>query len=203
MEDSPADAQERWEADTMSTYPNRHNPVRRTSDHIQWWLARILLAVMVVGLPAAAAAAGLLTHRAQLQVRQVQSLARHTITAHLTARAPAPSNNDYSQVLATAAWTASDGTTHTATVRVRPGEQAGTPVPLWVDHQDAVTSAPITRSQAAAAAWTSAAMTATTVSLLCLATWKGSVRVLDHRRYAQWDAEWSQVEPRWSKRLSN
>ncbi|MFJ9776572.1 hypothetical protein ACIRVF_35945 [Kitasatospora sp. NPDC101157] len=30
---------------------------------------------------------------------------------------------------------------------------------------------------------------------------KGSVRALNHHRYAQWDAEWRQVEPRWSKRL--
>lgn len=131
----------------------------------------------------------------------VQSSARHTVTAHLTARAPAPSNNDYSQVPATAASTASDGTTHTATVRVWPGEQAGTPVPLWVDHHDAVTSAPVIRSQATAAAWTTATVTAGTVSLQCVATRKGSVRALNHHRYAQWDAEWRQVEPRWSKRL--
>ncbi|MGW3039964.1 Rv1733c family protein [Kitasatospora sp. NPDC001159] len=186
----------------MSTHPNRHNPVRRTSDRIQWWLARILLAVVVVGLPAAASA-GLLTYRAQMHTGQVQSSARHPVTAHLTTDAPVPSNNDYSKVPATAAWTASDGTTRATTVYVWPGESGGTPVPLWVDHQDAVTSAPITRSQAAAAAWTTAAMTAGTVSLLCLAAWKGSVRALDHHRYAQWDTEWSQVEPRWSKRLPN
>ncbi|MFD5462177.1 hypothetical protein ACFWIQ_05000 [Kitasatospora sp. NPDC127059] len=185
----------------MSTHPNRHNPVRRTSDRIQWWLARILLAIMVVGLPAAAASAGLLTYHAQLQMRQVQSAARHTVTAHLTAAAPVPSNNDYGTVPATAAWTASDGTTRTATVQVRPGEPAGTPVPVWVDRNDTATSAPIPRSQAAAAGWTTATVAAGTVSLLCLAVWKGSVRMLDHRRYAQWDAEWSQVEPRWSKRL--
>ncbi|MFE5587650.1 hypothetical protein [Kitasatospora sp. NPDC056531] len=52
-----------------------------------------------------------------------------------------------------------------------------------------------------AAGWTAAAMTAGAVSLLCLAAWKGSVGVLDHHRYAQWDMEWNQVEPRWSKRL--
>ncbi|OEV39521.1 hypothetical protein HS99_0002190 [Kitasatospora aureofaciens] len=185
----------------MSTHPSRRNPVRRTSDRIQWWLARVLLAVMVIGLPAAAVSAGLLTYRAQMHTGHVESSARHTVTAHLTAAAPVPSNNDYSRVPATAAWTAADGTTHTATVRMWPGERAGTPVPLWVDHQDTVTSAPLTRGQAAAAAWTTAAMTAGTLSLLCLAAWKGSVCVLDHHRYAQWDAEWSQVEPRWSKRL--
>ncbi|MEU8511089.1 hypothetical protein AB0C76_05805 [Kitasatospora sp. NPDC048722] len=185
----------------MITHTNRRNPVRRTSDRVQWWLARILLAVVVAGLPAAAVSVGLLTYHAQVRTAQLQSAARHTVTARLTTDAAV--NRDYTKVPATAAWTAPDGTGRTATVQVWPGEPAGTQVPLWVDDHGTVVSAPITRSQAATAGWTAAAAAAGSVSLLCLTAWKGTVRALNHHRYAQWEAEWNQVEPRWSKRLPN
>ncbi|WP_235437849.1 hypothetical protein [Kitasatospora griseola] len=157
-----------------------------------------------MGLPTASASAGVLSYRAQLHTGQVQSTTRHSVTAQLTADAAMPSSNQSTgKVPATAAWAGSDGTTRTTTVQVWPGEKAGTPVAVWVDARDTVTSAPVTRGQASAAGWTAAAVTATSVPLLCLAAWKGSVHVLDRHRFAQWDAEWSQVEPHWSKRLPN
>ncbi|MGW3045555.1 hypothetical protein ACWC9T_37285 [Kitasatospora sp. NPDC001159] len=110
-----------------------------------------------------------LTYRAQLHTGRVQSTTRHSVTAQLTADAAIPSSQSTDAVPATAAWTASDGITRTTTVRVWPGEKAGTPVQLWVDNHDAVTSPPITRNQATAAGWTAAAVAAGSGSLLCLA----------------------------------
>ncbi|MEU9045714.1 MULTISPECIES: hypothetical protein [unclassified Kitasatospora] len=187
----------------MPTGSTRNNPLRRTSDRVQWWLGRVLLAIVIVGLPAASASVGILSYRSQLHTGQVQSATRHPVTAQLTADAAIPPAQNANKVPATAAWTASDGTTSTTTVRVWPGEKVGTPVQVWVNSHDAVASPPVTRGQATSAGWTAAVVTAASVSLLCLGVWKGSARVLDRHRYAQWDADWDQVEPRWSKRLPN
>ncbi|GAA2744076.1 Rv1733c family protein [Kitasatospora cinereorecta] len=187
----------------MSAFSKRVNPLRRSSDRFQWWLGRILLAVVLVGLPVAAAAAGLQSYRAEVHAGRAQSAARHTVTAHLTADAVDSAPQVVSKVPVTASWTAADGTTRTTTVRIWPGVRAGTPVVLWVDGRDAVTSAPVTGGQAVTAGLTTAAVTAGSVAVVCLAAWKGSVRLLDRGRYARWDAEWSLVEPRWSKRLPN
>lgn len=150
-----------------------------------------------------ATSAGLLSYRAQLHNAQIQSSARHQVTAHLTGDAVDGSRPDTTKVAATAAWITADGSTRTATVTVWPGERAGTAVALWLDSHDTVVSLPVTATQAAATGWTTAAMTAGSGAVLCLALWKGSILLLNRARYALWDAEWTQVEPRWSKRLPN
>ncbi|MDH6706689.1 hypothetical protein P3T27_003416 [Kitasatospora sp. MAA19] len=65
----------------MRTHSGCGNPVRRTSDRVQWWLSHILLAIMVVGLPAAVVSTGLLTYHAQLNTAQAQHAPRHPVTA--------------------------------------------------------------------------------------------------------------------------
>ncbi|MER5642292.1 hypothetical protein ABT095_35790 [Kitasatospora sp. NPDC002227] len=187
----------------MRNRRQRANPVRRTSDRVQWWLARVRLAVLAVTLPAAAVTTGLRSYRGELHSAQTQSATRHPVTARLTTDAPGPTGADSAKVPATAAWTASDGTTRTATVDVWAGESAGTAVSLWVDSHDTPVSAPPNHAQAVTSGWTTAALTAGSVALLCLGLWKGSVHLLNRSRYARWDAEWSQVEPRWSRRLPN
>ncbi|MEU6236537.1 hypothetical protein [Kitasatospora sp. NPDC047058] len=179
------------------------DPFRRTCDRVQCWLGRVLLALVVVGLPVASAAAGIQAYRAQLHAGQAQSATRHAVTAQLTSDVGGTSPPDGSKVPATAAWTASDGTLRTTTVRVWPGEEAGTSVRLWVDSRDRVVPAPVTHSRAVAGGWTAATAAAAAGSVLGMAVWRGTVRLLDRHRYAQWDAEWSQVEPYWSKRLPN
>lgn len=182
----------------MRTRPKqRGNPLRRGSDRFQWWLARLVLAVAVAGLPAAFLA-GLAVHHSQTQAVRTQEAARHPVTAHLDA--DVPENPTVNTVPAPVTWTGTDGAVRTTTVAVEPGRSAGAPVRIWLDARGAVVQPPATAGQAAATAWTAALVTATAVPLTAVLVWKGSLLVLDRRRYARWDTEWRQVEPRWTRR---
>ncbi|MFJ8441270.1 Rv1733c family protein [Kitasatospora griseola] len=181
----------------MRAHPRqRNNPLRRGSDRVQWWLARLLLVLALAGLPAALAV-GLTVHTAEARAARAQSAGRHPVTARLAEDVPA--GPDTGTVPAVVAWTA-DGTTHRATATVDSGQDAGAPVRIWLDAHGNLVHAPVTAGQATTAAWTAALITATAVPLACALTWKGTVFVLDRCRYARWDAEWQQVEPRWTRR---
>ncbi|WP_404867390.1 hypothetical protein ACI1MP_01050 [Kitasatospora griseola] len=180
----------------MRAHPGqRNNPLRRGSDRVQWWLARILLVLAIAGLPAALAV-GLAVHTAQARADRAQAADRHPVTARLAEDVPAAP--DLGTVPAAVTWTA-DGAAHRATATVDSGQDAGAPVQIWLDAHGNVVHAPAAASQATAAAWTAALITAAAVPLACALTWRGTTYVLDRSRYARWDAEWQQVEPRWTR----
>ncbi|QKW23529.1 hypothetical protein HUT16_34515 [Kitasatospora sp. NA04385] len=181
----------------MRAHPRqRRNPLRRGSDRVQWWLARILLALAVAGLPVALAV-GLTVQHDRAGAARDQAAARHPVTARLTD--DVAGGLDTTTVPAVVEWSA-DGAVHRATVPVDTGQGAGAPVRIWLDARGAVVHAPATAGQADAAAWTAALVTATALPLSAALAWKGALCVLDRRRYARWDAEWRQVEPRWTRR---
>ncbi|GLW57453.1 Rv1733c family protein [Kitasatospora phosalacinea] len=181
----------------MRAHPRqRKNPLRRGSDRVQWWLSRILLALAVAGLPAALAV-GLTVQHEQARIVRAQVADRHPVTARLTEDVAA--GLDTRTVPAVVEWTTAD-TTHRAAVAVDTGQRAGAAVRIWLDADGAVVPQPATAGQADAAAWTAALVTATALPLAATLTWKGALHVLDRRRYARWDAEWQQVEPRWTRR---
>ncbi|GLW74114.1 hypothetical protein Kpho02_64120 [Kitasatospora phosalacinea] len=181
----------------MRAHPRqRKNPLRRGSDRVQWWLSRLLLALAVAGLPAALAV-GLAVQHEQARIVRAQAAARHPVTARLTEDVAA--GLDTPTVPAAVEWT-TDGTPHRATVQVDSGQHAGAAVRIWLDANGTVVHRPADAGQATAAAWTAALVTATALPLAATLTWKGALYVLDRRRYARWDAEWQQVEPRWTRR---
>ncbi len=181
----------------MRTRPRqRKNPLRRGSDRVQWWLSRLLLALALAGLPAGLAA-GLAAQHDHARAARVQAATRHPVTARLTEDVAA--GLDTRTVPAVVEWTA-DGTTRKATVEVDSGQNAGAEVRIWLDRGGAVVHEPATAGQAAATAWTAALVTATALPLLSALAWKGTLYLLDRRRYACWDAEWQRVEPRWTRR---
>ncbi|MGW4806186.1 Rv1733c family protein [Kitasatospora sp. NPDC004272] len=181
----------------MRTRPRqRSNPLRRSSDRVQWWVSRLLLVLALAGLPAAVAA-GLASYHSQARAAQVQAAARHPVTARLAEDVPAGLATR--TVPAAVTWTAG-GTVHRAVVEVESGQGVGVPVRIWLDADGTVVHAPATAGQAAAAGWTAALVTATALPLVSVLAWKGTLCVLDRRRYARWDAEWQQVEPRWTRR---
>ncbi|MFD8478124.1 hypothetical protein [Kitasatospora sp. NPDC059673] len=173
----------------------RTNPLRRGSDRVQWWVARVLLVLAVAGLPAALAV-GLAVQHEQAAAARAQAAARHPVVARLAEDAPA---GLVGKVPAAVTWSA-DGTLHRATAEVAPGRSAGTPVRIWLDANGAVVHPPATTGRATAAAWTAALVTATALPAAGALAWKGTLYVLDRGRYARWDAEWRQVEPRWTRR---
>jgi hypothetical protein len=186
-------------------HPARDNPLRRTCDRVQWWCARLLAVIMLLGLPAASVSAGLACYQAQMHTVRTQSAALHQVHAHTVNDAPdnAPGTTagGAQTVSATVRWQEHDGTQRSGTVEVKPGTEAGSTLRVWVDRDGDIRSAPPTADQAVAEGWMAGAVTAGTVTMVSWAAWKGLACGLDRHRYAQWDAEWERVEPVWSHRM--
>ncbi|MFF2625483.1 hypothetical protein ACFVUN_06890 [Kitasatospora griseola] len=181
----------------MHAHPQqRKNPLRRSSDRLQWWAARTLLVVAIGGVPAAIAV-GLAVHQDQARVVREEGTDRHPVTAQLVADVPTAVG--ITTTRAAVAWN-SDGADHLASAVVPSGQRAGTPVQIWVDDRSRVVPQPAGTGEAIAVAATAALLTVTAVPLLSMLTWKGTLHLLNRRRYAGWDAEWQQIEPQWTRR---
>ncbi|MGW2747365.1 Rv1733c family protein [Streptomyces sp. NPDC001450] len=179
--------------------PHEVNPLRRTSDRCESWFRRVLMLVLLLGLPVAALSAGLTAYESSMRTVHAQAVERHEVTARLTsdvlgdgrvAKRPAPIR-----------WTEKNGIVRAGTALVEPGTPKGTVVPVWVDRDGTITTPPMNAASAQANGWFVAGMAALGVALGVHAA-RAAVRLaLDRRRYAQWEAEWDLVEPLWSGRF--
>jgi hypothetical protein len=179
--------------------------LRRPSDVVQSWLTAILLVFLVLGAPAAALGTGTVVYRSDLETVRTQSAERHRVAARLAVDADPgavqSTGEGTAKVAVPVRWTDEDGRERTATTAVEPGARAGTTVRIWVDREGAVTTAPMSPSNAMASAWVTGVLTACVMAAGSVAARAALVRLLDRRRYAQWEAEWELLEPRWSGRL--
>lgn len=182
--------------------PRGANPLRRTSDRVETWCSRFLLAVLVLGLPVASVSAGLAVHESTMRTVQAQSAERFQVTARVTSApeaAPGSAANEKRKVQLR--WIGADGRQHTGTGPVPPDKTTGSTVRIWVDRDGTVLDPPMSPSNANAGGWLIGGMTAAGVYVGHVAARKGVRRALDRRRYAQWEAEWDRVEPLWSARF--
>ncbi|MFE1312526.1 hypothetical protein [Streptomyces sp. NPDC058755] len=179
--------------------PREANPLRRTSDRYESWFRRVLMLVLVLGLPVAALSAGLTAYESSMRTVHAQAAARHEVTARLTSdvlgdglvsKRPAPIR-----------WTERNGTVRTGTALVKAGTTKGAAVRVWVDRDGSVTTPPMNTAGAQANGWFVAGMAALGVALGAHAARAATRLALDRRRYAQWEAEWDLVEPLWSGRF--
>ncbi|MGV9941323.1 Rv1733c family protein [Streptomyces sp. NPDC003401] len=186
--------------------PSRHgghasrgaNPLRRPSDRFECWCRRVLVVVLLLGLPAAAVSAGTAAYEASMDTVRAQTAERHQVTARLTADVV---GDDRATRPAQVRWTDTDGVVRTGAALVRSGTPAGATVRVWVDRKGTVTGPPASGLNATTSGWLMGGMAAFGVVATSGAAWTGTRLLLDRRRYAQWDAEWNAVEPRWSERF--
>jgi len=178
------------------------NPLRRTSDVVQSWLTVLLVALLMLGVPAAAVGVGVYVHSAETQIAQTQSEERYRVSARLTADAEdvAAESGGYTASRAPVEWTARDGVPRTGTAEVPRRAQEGSTTRIWVDASGRVTTPPMSPSDAVIGAWLAALVAAGVVAALGFAARGSAIRLLDRRRYAQWETEWAELEPRWSGR---
>ncbi|MEV6408344.1 hypothetical protein AB0M58_36265 [Streptomyces bobili] len=174
------------------------NSLRRASDTLEFWVRRVLMAVLVLGLPAAAVSAGLTAYKASMRAVRTQAAERHQVTARLTSTAE---GGDWAKRPAPVRWTDLNGVVRTGAALVEPGTPKGSTVRVWVTRDGTVTGPPTTKLNATSSGWLVGGMAAFGVVAGSYAAWAGMRLVLDRRRYAQWDAEWGLVEPRWSARF--
>ncbi|MFD9434292.1 hypothetical protein [Streptomyces sp. NPDC060002] len=174
------------------------NSLRRTSDRFECWFRRVLMLLLVVGLPVAAVSAGLTSYEASMRTVRAQAADRHQVTARLTSTVK---GGDWAKRSAQVRWTDADGVVRTGAALVKPGTSKGAAVRVWVKRDATVTTAPTSTLNATTSGWLMGGMAAFGVAAGSHATWVGMRLLLDRRRYAQWDAEWDLVEPRWSARF--
>ncbi|MGW0875665.1 Rv1733c family protein [Streptomyces sp. NPDC002740] len=174
------------------------NSLRRTSDRFECWFRRVLMLVLVAGLPVAAVGAGVTSYQASMRTVRAQAAERHQVTARLTSTVK---GGDWAKRPAQVRWKDADGTPRTGAAPVRPGTSKGTAVHVWVTRDGTVTTAPTSTLNATTSGWLMGGTAAFGVAAGCHAAWVGMRLLLDRRRYAQWDAEWDLVEPRWSARF--
>jgi hypothetical protein len=174
------------------------NSLRRASDKFECWMRRVLMVVVVLGLPAAAVSAGQTAYEASMHTVRTQAAERDQVTARLTSTAK---GGDWAKRPAPVRWTDVNGVVRTGAALVKPGTPKGSAVRVWVTRDGHITDPPTTTLNATTSGWLVGGMAALGVAGGSYAAWAGMRLVLDRRRYAQWDAEWGLVEPRWSTRF--
>ncbi|MFI9617151.1 hypothetical protein ACIHCM_36795 [Streptomyces sp. NPDC052023] len=177
----------------------RANPLRRTSDRFEAWFRRVLLLVLVLGLPVAAVSAGQATYESSMRTAHVQAAERQKVTARLMSHAKG--DTEAVKQPAQVRWTDRNGTVRTGIALVQSGTPKGATVSVWVARGGTVTGPPMTELQATTDGWFMGGAAAIGVIAGFYAT-RATVRlVLDRSRYARWDTEWGLVEPLWSARF--
>ncbi|GAA3291659.1 Rv1733c family protein [Streptomyces cinereospinus] len=185
----------------------RHNPLRRTTDLVEAWVALAALLLMLLAAPALGALAGSAAQDAlQRSVRQ-QRESRHLVTATVVreldravlAAGPETVSRDIrTRVLAH--WTAPDGTARSGPVVIR----LDAPEPrdrftLWTDER----GRPAPRPLDPATATTHAVLAGVGAALLTACLVEGGrrliVRRMVARRYARWDRAWERAGPDWGR----
>ncbi|MFJ7156328.1 hypothetical protein ACIQUQ_15445 [Streptomyces sp. NPDC101118] len=200
----------------MGVWRWRHNPLRRTTDLIEAWVALAALACFFLLVPAVGTLAGTRVDDVLQQAVRSQHAERTLINAVVTAGSsaagaaasgraadsadPGARRHAPADPHVVASWTAPDGSHHTGTVATGtnvPGP--GQAVPVWTDDRGRLVGRPLDTTTAAthsalaglAAAATAAALVATVRRLI--------VRRLTHRRYARLDRAWAAAGPDWGR----
>ncbi|MET8130752.1 hypothetical protein ABZV24_02005 [Streptomyces sp. NPDC005251] len=186
----------------------RHNPLRRTTDLVEAWLALAALLLVLVAAPLVGATAGGSVQGTLQRAVRDQRKDRHQVAAVVVrklSRGPlspdpeTPSGRDaHSRVLAD--WTAPDGTQQRGTVVAtlkspRPGDHFS----IWTDRHGRIVGRPLD----GATATTHAVLAGFGAAVLSAGLLEGGRRlILWHmirRRHARWDRAWDKAGPDWGK----
>ncbi|WP_093802367.1 hypothetical protein [Streptomyces sp. Wb2n-11] len=186
----------------------RGNPLCRTTDLVEAWVAFATVLLIVFAAPAAGWLCGTLTHAALRESVRVQHEQRHRTTALVVRAAPGPaviadpevSSERAAHTRVVANWKAPDGSRRTGTVSTSPrAAQPGDRFPVWTDEQGEVVGRPmdgVTASTHATLAGIGAA--AATAAFLeggrRLFVWR-----LVLRRYTRLDRAWAEAGPDWGR----
>ncbi|MEU0432868.1 hypothetical protein [Streptomyces sp. NPDC006290] len=186
----------------------RHNPLRRTTDLVEAWLALAALLLVLVAAPLVGATVGGSVQGTLQRAVRDQRKDRHQVAAVVVrklSRGPlspdpeTPSGRDaHSRVLAD--WTAPDGTQQRGTVVAtlkspRPGDHFS----IWTDRHGRIVGRPLD----GATATTHAVLAGFGAAVLSAGLLEGGRRlILWHmirRRHARWDRAWDKAGPDWGK----
>ncbi|MFI8521952.1 hypothetical protein ACIGEZ_29680 [Streptomyces sp. NPDC085481] len=186
----------------------RHNPLRRTTDLVEAWVAFAAAVLLCLAVPLAGWAAGVSANTTLQQAVRIQQQERTPTTATVlrtAERAPAEPGADRSgeerlRPAVVARWTAPDGTPRTGTVTTtRAQADPGDRFPLWTDRTGRAVTPPMHPETARVHALIAGITVALVVGVLVEVTRRLVVQRLVQRRYARLDRAWAQVGPDWGR----
>ncbi|MFD3947300.1 hypothetical protein [Streptomyces sp. NPDC058579] len=187
----------------------RHNPLRRTTDLIEAWVALTAIVLLALAVPATGWIAGQRTDASLQHAVRTQSLQRLPTTARVVrlSDAPAPglqspdsAGEQPARRAVVARWTAPDGTDRTGTVAPRREfSDPGDTFRLWTDRTGRPVSAPMRAETAHAHAIVVGLLTAIMAGVFVEAARRLVVRRLVHRRYRRLDRAWARAGPDWGR----
>ncbi|MFC5218783.1 hypothetical protein [Streptomyces coerulescens] len=198
----PPDVRHPW-VHPLSLWHWRHNPLRRSSDRLQGWIAlALLLLVPFLGL-VAMFTIGDAAHRHYVATAAEQRQTRHLTTAVLThdaPRHPEPGSAEAKKTRypVTVRFTDPLGRTRTAQADVLPGLSVDSRVDVWVESDGALTEPPMTGEQIRSRTMGWALLAFLTVALAGTAAYGAAAQVLHRRNMAEWESKWAETAPRWT-----
>ncbi|MGW3417180.1 Rv1733c family protein [Streptomyces phaeochromogenes] len=186
----------------------RHNPLRRTTDLAEAWLALGALLLILVAAPLFGVLIGGLAQDALQQSVREQRLDRHPVVATVVKKAdrtpldpdPETSSGRDSLTRVIADWRAPDGTTQRDTVMAALNSpQRGDHFTVWTDEHGRIVGRPLDTATAA----THAVLAGFGTAVACAGLVEGSRRLvvwrMVRRRYDRLDQAWSQAGPDWGR----
>ncbi|NNN37677.1 hypothetical protein HLK59_46615, partial [Streptomyces sp. S3(2020)] len=128
----------------------RRNPLKRRADKVEAWIVLgAWLLTALTGVLAGLGATRSVEHslaRERVEWRQVEARLVEEAPGTFAGQTGTVSSD---RVWAKVRWAATDGSSHTGQVRVRPGSPSGTTVTVWTDREGLLVTRPATASQAA------------------------------------------------------
>ncbi|MEU6682337.1 hypothetical protein [Streptomyces sp. NPDC046832] len=172
----------------------RRNPLRRSSDIAEAWIAVAAAAVLLLVVPVV----GVVTAGAGERSALDRAQGLHRTAARLVEDAPATptrfSGLADGQVPAAVRWRVPDGSSRTGVTSVPAGGKAGSSTTVWLDGAGRLRAAPPTPAQARSQGAALGAATGAGVCVLVAGMW-WAVRVrLAARQRAQWDLAWEEFD---------
>ena len=188
---------DRWLARLSWTLQGRGNPLRRPVDRREARGIAGLVVIFLITSPLIAILGAHLSYAASLRQMDAQRSWRE-VTATVVQNVVDTSGTTGGWApAATARWTAPDGHARHGIIAVDGSARAGQHVRIWVDGAGRPVMSPVPRISAVLSAVTIGLSAPVFLALLLmLAGWIMRM-TLNRRRLADWENEWTAVEPRW------
>lgn len=186
----------------------RHNPLRRTTDLVEAWLALATVLLVLVAAPVIGSFVGAAAQDTLQQSVRDQRQSRHEVTATVVKKLPrgplgpdpetSPARDAHSRVLAD--WTAPDGTAcHGTVIADLKSPHDGDHFTIWTDLHGRIVGRPLDSTTAT----THAVLAGLGAALMSAGLVEGGRRLivwrLVRRRYARWDQAWDKAGPDWGR----
>ena len=186
----------------------RRNPLRRTTDLVEAWVALAALTLILVAAPVVGALVGSLAQNSLQQSVRDQHHTRHLVTATVVKKLDralwdpdpesSPTRNTGIRVLAD--WTAPDGTArHGPVLTGLKSPHRGDHFTLWIDDHGRIAGRPLDGTTATTHAVLAGVGTAAVVAGLVEGGRRLIVWRMVRRRYARWDQAWVKAGPDWGR----